>query len=374
MNYIKELNAFKNWLLLNELPTSAIVLWHTLMTINNATNWKREFNAPNSVVRKLSGLSKQGLLNARGHLIDHERIHCQKGKRGQAPIYEMVPFGRDVAPFMSSSTSQRSTRTGNDTTSNDPARAPEASSSKSTSCQDAGMNEIPDADGVPRANATSGSRSDAESSGVSGSDSNDTARCTAHVRSDDGDHHTSASHLLTGRFSGTSARDSAGAVNDTSASHLEDPSLDESTPLLVDSSSDQSDTESWPIHKQKQTKKQESSRMREACDPVSLYETNIGKLRPITADLLKAWCIERGEALVTAAIELAVKRGGRTFRYVETILKDWASKDIMTLDEMQAFEQEKSSRTSNAASFRGWRDEEEKAVFFEALRREGALS
>lgn len=251
MNYIKELNAFKNWLLLNELPTSAIVLWHTLMTINNATHWKREFNAPNSVVRQLSGLSKQGLLNARGHLIDHERIHCKKGKRGQAPIYEMVPFGGEMDPFMA-------------------------------------------------------------------------------------------------------------------------PSMSQTTPRSTKEATPEAPTRSWPIQKQK--KKQDSSRMRAAGDPVSLYEKNIGKLSPITADLLKAWSIERGEALVTAAIELAVKRNARTFRYVESILKEWASKDIMTIDEMQAFEQEKRSHTSNRVSISERRDYVENMAFFEALRQEGVLS
>lgn len=311
MNYIKELNAFKNWLLLNEIPTSAIVLWHTLMTINNATHWKREFNAPNSVVRKLSGLSKQGLLNARGHLIDHGRIHCKKGKRGQAPIYEMVPFGQIVDPSISQSVSQMSARSEDESTSNGPARESHVSRT------------------------------------ASNPETRDSSTCPADSN------------------------------RDACASHSVDPLLDQSTAPLSDQSSDQSRAESWPIHKQKQKMKQDSSRMRamlSAGDPVSLYEKNIGKLRPFTEDLIKAWCIERGEALVTAAIELAVKRGARTFRYVETILKEWASKDIMTLDEMQAFEQEKRANTTRTVSFCERRDDVENTAFFEALRKEGALS
>lgn len=89
MNYIKELNAFREFLLLNELPAGAIALWYTLMSMNNVTRWKRQFNAPNAIVGQLAGLSKQGVLDARNKLIDHGLISCQQGKRGRAPVYEM---------------------------------------------------------------------------------------------------------------------------------------------------------------------------------------------------------------------------------------------------------------------------------------------
>ncbi|UQD52331.1 hypothetical protein C0971_10135 [Bacillus methanolicus] len=90
MNYIKELKAFRDWLLLNDLPTSAIALWHTLMAINNMTGWKERFNAPNSTVEKLTGLSKQGLVDARKKLIENGLIEYEKGKKGKAPTYKMV--------------------------------------------------------------------------------------------------------------------------------------------------------------------------------------------------------------------------------------------------------------------------------------------
>lgn len=89
MNYMREMNAFREWLLVNELPTSAVVLWYTLMSINNLARWKKRFNAPNRVVQQLTGLSIQGISNAREILIEHDLIVCQKGKKGQAPIYKM---------------------------------------------------------------------------------------------------------------------------------------------------------------------------------------------------------------------------------------------------------------------------------------------
>lgn len=92
MDYIRQLNAFRDWLLVNDLPTSAIALWYALMTINNMTGWKERFNAPNSVVEKLTGLSKQGLVNARRKLLEVGLIEYEKGKKGKAPVYKIVPL------------------------------------------------------------------------------------------------------------------------------------------------------------------------------------------------------------------------------------------------------------------------------------------
>lgn len=89
MNYIKELNAFREFVLYNELPPSAIALWYTLMGVNNAARWKKKFNAPNAVLGQLTGLSNQGMLDARNTLIKHGLISCDKGERGRAPVYEM---------------------------------------------------------------------------------------------------------------------------------------------------------------------------------------------------------------------------------------------------------------------------------------------
>lgn len=90
MNYIKELNLFKEWLFMNQLPTGSIALWYALMSINNAAGWKRRFTAPNATVGHLSGLSRQGIVNARKQLVDYGLIRCEKGWKGKAPSYEMI--------------------------------------------------------------------------------------------------------------------------------------------------------------------------------------------------------------------------------------------------------------------------------------------
>lgn len=90
MNFVKEINAFKDWLLLNEMPPNAITLWYTLMTIKHMFGWKSRFSAPNPIVQQLSGLSKNGLVQARMKLIENGLIHYQKGKKGNPPVYEMI--------------------------------------------------------------------------------------------------------------------------------------------------------------------------------------------------------------------------------------------------------------------------------------------
>lgn len=103
MNYIKELNGFRNWLMSNQLPAGTIALWHALMSINNTTGWKRRFSAPNGIVGQLSGLSRQGISNAREQLIDSGLIHCDKGRRGKAPVYEMISFEKGSEVYLEKS-------------------------------------------------------------------------------------------------------------------------------------------------------------------------------------------------------------------------------------------------------------------------------
>ncbi len=54
-----------------------------------------------------------------------------------------------------------------------------------------------------------------------------------------------------------------------------------------------------------------------------LYEENIGPLTPLIADALKDAEKTYSEAWVAEALEIAVKRNKRNWRYVEAILKRW---------------------------------------------------
>jgi len=71
----KDKKFLMDWLMLNNMSTGEIALWHTLMTIGNRLGQKNEFNASTSTLMKLTGLSKQGTVNARKKLLQ------QKGGR-----------------------------------------------------------------------------------------------------------------------------------------------------------------------------------------------------------------------------------------------------------------------------------------------------
>lgn len=93
MNYLKELNAFHEWLDTNPLDSGAIVLWYTLMAVNNKTNWKDEFTVANLALQAKTGLSRQQLDRARTNLINSERILYKKsGRVNKAGSYSMVSF------------------------------------------------------------------------------------------------------------------------------------------------------------------------------------------------------------------------------------------------------------------------------------------
>lgn len=215
MNYIKELKAFTNWLLLNDLPTSAIVLWHTLMAINNMTGWKERFNAPNSTVEKLTGLSKQGLVDARKKLLEKGLIKYEKGKKGKAPIYEIVSL-----------------------------------------------------------------------------------------------------------------------VN--SLDQLPYQSHDQFTYQSTYQSHDQCLT--IPKHKQNETKqKNKEEEDARAINAFQFYEQNgFGTISPYIAEKISMWIDDLSEELVLEAMKIAVENGARSWNYVETILRDWASKKLTTVEQVQA--------------------------------------
>ena len=89
MEYISEMRAFNDYLLLNHLPTGSIALWYALMHVNNKVFWKTKFAAPNIVLQQITGLTKTGIFNARNRLKQEGLIDYIPGKRGAAGTYTM---------------------------------------------------------------------------------------------------------------------------------------------------------------------------------------------------------------------------------------------------------------------------------------------
>ncbi|RLL45485.1 DnaD domain protein [Oceanobacillus piezotolerans] len=120
---------------------------------------------------------------------------------------------------------------------------------------------------------------------------------------------------------------------------------------------------SLPIPKKKQV-----SSSRHTPDAYTVYEQNIGILKPIARESFQSWCDDLGDEMVIYAIELAVKLDGRTFSYVESILKEWASNHFETLEQVKTFERQKSERKRKTVAFP--KKEKEKKGLFQELREE----
>lgn len=92
VNYIKEINAFYDWIETNIVSDSAISLWHALMHINNKTGWKDEFSVAMSVLESKTGLKKDALIRARKALQKANRISTKSRTGMQSAVYKITPF------------------------------------------------------------------------------------------------------------------------------------------------------------------------------------------------------------------------------------------------------------------------------------------
>lgn len=129
LNYLAELNAMRDYLLLRPLASVQISLWHGLMMINNLCGWKSWFTAPNMTLQAFSGLSDSGIHKARKVLKERELIDYLPGSSGVIPAkYHIYPVSlrvREARGIKGSSTgsstgsgagSETGSRTGGSTT------------------------------------------------------------------------------------------------------------------------------------------------------------------------------------------------------------------------------------------------------------------
>lgn len=231
LNFHKDKNFLMDWLMLNQMTTGELIVWHTLMNIGNRLGQKSVFNAPTSTLTKYTGLSRQGVTNARKKLIDRGFIKYEKGHQSKAPIYEMIPLHQAIEPYFSFANPVELT--------------------------------------------------------------------------------PNLTQELTPTFT---------------------PNL---TPELT-------------IHKGKRSKEKSSSGSRgEMINLFKSYEENMNKLTPMIEEELKAWSNILDVEIVEEAIRESVKRGGRSFSYMETILKHWKRVGLKTLEEVKTYELEKELEKSN---------------------------
>ncbi|QQZ10039.1 hypothetical protein [Heyndrickxia vini] len=91
MNYIREMNAFYDWVRSNPLTSAANTLWHALMHINNRTGWRNTFAAARSEIQAFSGLGRTAYYSARELLLEKGLI-TYKERGTQATMFTIIPF------------------------------------------------------------------------------------------------------------------------------------------------------------------------------------------------------------------------------------------------------------------------------------------
>lgn len=97
MNYIVELNAMRDYLLMTWMPKGQIALWHALMMVDNLSGWKTWFNAPNKILIQLAGMSKNGIIKSREALRKRGLIDYIPGASGTIPAqYRILPVSESV--------------------------------------------------------------------------------------------------------------------------------------------------------------------------------------------------------------------------------------------------------------------------------------
>jgi hypothetical protein len=107
MNYIREINAFYDWLETNRLSVSAISLWYSLMHINNKTGWKNEFTVALSVLATKSGLSPRAVTNARKELAENGRISWESRDGNQSAKYRVNSLVGELQELYACNTSDK---------------------------------------------------------------------------------------------------------------------------------------------------------------------------------------------------------------------------------------------------------------------------
>jgi DnaD/phage-associated family protein len=72
-------------------------------------------------------------------------------------------------------------------------------------------------------------------------------------------------------------------------------------------------------------------------NPFKFFEENgFGAISPYVAEKIKFWIDDLSEELVYEAMKIAVENGSRTWRYVEAILRDWASRKFTSVQQVHA--------------------------------------
>src|SRR5690554_5958685 len=92
MNYIKEINAFMDWLETNPLDAISQALWFHIMGIANKSGWLEWFTIANLTLMARVNISENTLIKHRNFLIQRGRIEYKNQGKHKAGKYRLIPF------------------------------------------------------------------------------------------------------------------------------------------------------------------------------------------------------------------------------------------------------------------------------------------
>ncbi|UVI28187.1 DnaD domain protein [Paenibacillus spongiae] len=92
MNYLREMNAFFDWLETNPLEASTQTLWFHLMATANKSGWPEWFTVANPLLQAKVGVTENTLTKHRNYLVQKGRIeYISQGKK-KAGKYRLIPL------------------------------------------------------------------------------------------------------------------------------------------------------------------------------------------------------------------------------------------------------------------------------------------
>ena len=89
MDYIKELEAFDDWLDVNPISSHARALWFGLMQIDCRAGWVTEFTTSILLIRTKTSMSKKSIIMARDELQQWGRIAWRPGVNDKFAVYQI---------------------------------------------------------------------------------------------------------------------------------------------------------------------------------------------------------------------------------------------------------------------------------------------
>ncbi|MDW7673199.1 MAG: DnaD domain protein [Bacillota bacterium] len=96
MNYLKEINAFMDWLEINPLEATTQALWFHIMAISNKCGWPEWFTVANLTLQAKIGITDKTLGKHRNLLIQKGRIDYRNQGKQKAGKYKIIPFSGNI--------------------------------------------------------------------------------------------------------------------------------------------------------------------------------------------------------------------------------------------------------------------------------------